>query len=314
MLSFAFVKAQHLQRFEFSHRQMGTIFNIVLYAADETQATSAANQAFERIDSLNQIFSDYIPDSELRKLSKQSINQWFNISSELWEVLHLARQISKKSKGAFDITIGPLSVLWRRAFRRQEFPNLKEIQAAKAKVNYKAIRLKKNKTLLKLKEDGIRFDAGGIAKGYAVDEAYAVLRSQGLQIALVDGGGDIYAGDAPPEKKGWTIRIQDLKNGTIRDTILTIHNQAIATSGDKYKFLEWEGKRYAHIINPLTGMGMTSRAQVTILAPTCTQADVLASTLSVLSPEKGLKLIRNFRNTSARILLQKEKQTFRYGF
>jgi thiamine biosynthesis lipoprotein len=314
MLSFAIVKAQHLQRFEFSHRQMGTQFNIVLYAADKLQAAAAANKAFERIDSLNQIFSDYIPNSELRKLSKQPINQWLDISSDLWKVLHFAQRISKKSKGAFDITIGPLSVLWRRAFRRQEFPNLKEIQAAKVKVNYKALRLKKNKRLVKLKADGLRLDAGGIAKGYAVDEAYAVLKAQGFSIALVDGGGDIYAGDAPPEKEGWTIRIQDLKVGAIRDTILTIQNQAIATSGDKYKFLEWEGKRYAHIINPLTGMGITSRAQVTVLAPTCIQADALASTLTVLPPEKGLKLIRKFRDTSARILLLKEKQTFRYGF
>jgi FAD:protein FMN transferase len=174
---------------------------------------------------------------------------------------------------------GELTKLWRRAFRQKEFPTASEIEAARKTVGFKDLELKKNTA--QLKKTGMRLDLGGIAKGYAVDEAMAVIRSHGITVALVDGGGDMLAGDAPPGNIGWLIEKPALGKDGLTTEKIPLKNAAIATSGDTYKFLEHDGKRYSHILDPRTGMGITSRQLVTVTAPTCMEADAWATAMSV---------------------------------
>lgn len=285
-LNTVFSFAQSLNRYEYSAYQMGTTFRLVFYAPADTLADIASKAAFERIAALNQIFSDYDPNSEVSQLSELAgSGQAIEVSDELWEVLNYAQKVSRKSKGAFDVSIGALSKLWRKAFRQQVFPKQADIEQAKTSVNYKAIKLytKSQKVALTLK--GMRLDFGGIAKGYAVDEAMKVLASRGIQSALVDGGGDILVTNAPPNKAGWQIT-------TEKDTAQLLTNTAIATSGDRYRFLEHEGIRYSHIVHPKTGLGTMDKKQVTITANTCMKADALASACVVLKEKQGKKLAR----------------------
>ena len=271
---------ESLKRWEFRHPQMGTLFRIVLYEEDSLKAQAAAVAAFARIDSLNAMLSDYRADSELSRLSARAGDgQWVAVSGELWFLLQRSRQIAVLSDGAFDPTIGPLSKLWRKAFRQGEFPDTTALKAAREKVGIELLQFHNSQQKARLLLPGMRLDLGGIAKGYAVDEAMRVLRRNGLSIALVDGGGDLRAGDPPPDKAGWKVAVGN-------DTMLTIARQAVATSGDTYRFLEWNGRRHSHIIDPRTGLGATHSLQVTVMGPDCTTADALASALSV---EPGLE-------------------------
>ena len=314
LLSLNLSKAQQAQKLEYFHQQMGTQFKIIIYTSDQSKAEVAAKAAFARIDVLNDIFSDYNPESELNQIaSSTSLDAPQQVSPELWDLLQQANQLSKKSKGAFDITIGPLSKLWRRAFRKQVFPKQEQIAAAKAKVNYKNLKLGA-KQQVQFLTDSMRLDAGGIAKGYAVDEAVKILKAAGFNQILVDGGGDLYAGTPPPGEKGWRILLKTVKQQEIQEAILYLNQEAIATSGDTYHFLEWEGQRYSHIIDPRTGLGVSERLLVSVRAPNCTTADALASAITVSGRKSGLKLAKKYKKTQVRIIIQNEKNPVQFGF
>ena len=294
---------------------MGTQFRIILYATDSLLALQAANEAFSEVDRLNDIFSDYDESSELSQLSFQaSSGQKVKISVEMWRVLGLAQRLARKSKGAFDITIGPLSKLWRRAFRQQAFPDPERLKEAKFFVGYSNLKVKRKQPFVVLKKEGMRLDAGGIAKGYALDRAMSVLQFHGIDRALIDGGGDILVSKAPPETQGWRLETKRVNNlGQIEKITLFFENCAVATSGDTYRYLEWQGKRYSHIIDPRTGLGVSHEAMVSVQAPTGMLADALASTLSIIDPEKANRLLRHFDDCHYQMILPKEKTNIQFG-
>lgn len=264
---------------------MGTEFRIILYAESDSLAKSVSKKAFDRIDELNQIMSDYVPDSELNQLTQSAPSEsYVPISQDLWNVIDIAHDFSKHSKGAFDITIGPLSRLWRRAFRTKEIPEASRIEMEKQSVSFKFIKRKKRTKSIKLIRPKMKLDLGGIAKGYAIDAAMEVLNENGIKMALVDGGGDLLLGDPPPNKAGWEIQSSGINSeGNLTYSFWFYANCAIATSGDTYRYLEKDGIRYSHIIDPRTGWGITTRRLVTVIAKTGTEADAMASTASVLS-------------------------------
>ena len=294
-------RCQELRKFEFSESLMGTQFRLVIYSESEARAASAAQQAFQRAHSLNAIFSDYESSSEAMQLSEPGkIGRPVAISPEMAKVLDYAIQMSKMTKGAFDITIGPLSKLWRRAFRRNEFPEAGKIAEARGRVGYRRLKLNSRKQTLRIKKAGTKLDFGGIAKGFAIDEIARSLRSSlAGDHFLVDGGGDIYAGAAPPDEPGWKIALPSGKP-------LILSNEAIAVSGDRYRYLEWENRRYSHIIDPRTGLGTTHRTTIGVRARTCMIADAWASTLIVLGQSKSRRLLHKHRNNIQAYFFQNE--------
>ena len=289
------VLAQSLSRFTFTHYQMGTQFRIILYAESSAKANQASDLAFARLDELNQRLSDYLPNSELNRLCKRAGERSkILVSQDLWQVLRISQNISRKSGGAFDVSIGPLSHAWRTAFRRKAFPGEISIAKAKEKVNFKWIRANRKDTVVKLRKEGMQLDLGGIAKGYAADKMAEVLQNEDCSQFLIDAGGDLLLGAPPPERKGGRVAMAQADGPP---EILS--DCAVATSGDTYQYLEHKGKRYSHIIDPRTGYGLIDQKQVTVVAPTATLADALASALSVLGEKEGLKLLRKFQGSSA---------------
>jgi len=290
-------------RFEYSQVQMGVPFKLVLYAHDERIANRAAKAAFARIKQLNGILSDYDEKSELSKLSSTAgSGKSMAISDDLRFVLRRSQRLSKQSAGAFDVTVGPLVRLWRRARRRKRMPALQRLAEASKAVGYRFLQLDLPGRTARLLQPGMRLDLGGIAKGYAADQALAVLQKMGVRRALVDGGGDIALGDPPPGKDGWRIGVAPLNAKAKPSRYLTLRNRAVATSGDAWQFVELNGKRYSHIVNPATGLGLTDRSSVTIVAPDCITADSLASAVSVLGPVKGIALVDKTKGVSAFIV------------
>ncbi len=268
--------------FEYTQPLMGTEFRLKLYAADSLTAQQAADSAFQRIAELDKIFSDYREDSELSALNENAgSRQWTNASPELIYLTRLALSISKKTKGAFDISVGSLSKLWRRAFRQQQFPSAAEIKTAMKTTGYQHINVNRENTAIRLQKPGMRLDFGGIAKGYAADQAILELKKLGIHSALLDAGGDISVSNAPPGKKGWAIQYMIVGEKGPQTAIAFLENAGVATSGDTYRYLEWKGIRYSHIIDPHTGKGLTGHRKVTVFAPTCAEADAWATAVSV---------------------------------
>lgn len=246
-----------------------------MYGTDHQLARQAAKSCWQELDRLNMIFSDYEETSEVSRLAATSGNgTWVQISSELWEVLRLAHQISGDSQGVFDVTIGPLSKLWRRAIRRQQYPEQKHIDAAQEKIGYQYITYDTAQRAVQLLLEGMHIDLGGIAKGYAIDRLYEHLVAHGFPIALVNGGGDLYIG-LEQKSDPWKIRIQGISEEQ------RFERTAIACSGATYQNLRHKNQTYSHIVHPDKGVGITFDQQVCIGATSAVVADALASAYSV---------------------------------
>src|SRR5439155_9257337 len=193
--SCAAANPSELERFEFSEPQMGLPFHVVLYAKDKPTAEASARAAFDRIQQLNDRLSDYETDSELSRLSQTAgSGQAVQVSDELWFVLERSQKLAEQSEGAFDVTVGPVVSLWRKARRENRLPDAAKLAGAKELVGYRKLRLDPKRDTAQLGVPYMRLDLGAIAKGYALDEALNVLRSRGITRALVSGGGEMAAG------------------------------------------------------------------------------------------------------------------------
>jgi FAD:protein FMN transferase len=288
------------RRFTFEEPHMGTLFRLVFYTAEESTAQQAAKEAFARIAELNRIMSDYRADSELMKLCKQSGGEPVRVSDDLFAVLARAEEIAKETDGAFDVSVGPVVRLWRKARKEKALPDPQALREALARVDFRKIKLDPERRTVQLLIMGMLLDLGGIAKGYAADAALAVLHKRGIQRALVAAGGDVRVALPPPDTKGWKIGIAPLKDPKSEPTAyLSLQNAAVSTSGDAHQHLDIDGKRYSHVVNPKTGIGLLGRRAVTVIAPDSTTADALATAACVLGPEKGLQLVQKQASCAA---------------
>lgn len=294
------------KRYEFQKGLMGSPFRIVFYANDDSLAADAARQAFGRIEHLNEILSDYRDGSEINRLSARSgSGRWVAVSDELFEILAISKKLSKQTDGTFDPTVGPAVQLWRRAMRRSTFPTDEEIDKAHKSISYTFIQLRSRTKTVRLRRPTMRLDLGGIGKGYAADEAVKVLKELGISTILVDAGGDLTLADPPPGTKGWAV---DISSGTEQDSVATLllANTGIATSGATYRYLEHQGQRYSHIVNPKTGIGLRFHVRTTVVAANGTEADALATALSVAGIQKAKMISRKFRGIQVWLLETKD--------
>ncbi|MCU0783462.1 MAG: FAD:protein FMN transferase [Verrucomicrobia bacterium] len=313
---------------------MGTLFTITLYAPDETRARGASDAAFAKIAALDRMMTDYDPESELMLLCQKPAGQPVRVSNELFDVLQKSQRLAELSDGAFDVTVGPVVRLWRRARRTETLPPPEMLAHARAAVGYKKLKLDARNQTVTLTVLDMQLDLGGIGKGYAATKALEVLKGHGLPRALIAASGDIAAGDPPPGRRGWRVGIGNLvgtrstasQNSTnelrtrwnaslpredeppLSKTLL-LRNAAASTSGDMEQFVEIDGRRYSHIVDPRTGVGLTERLQVTIIAKSATATDSFATAVSVLGLERGLVLVESQPGLAAFILRKNGGQT-----
>ena len=296
------------QKYIFEQPKMGSPFTITLYAQDSVTAANAAAAAFRRADTLNNLLSDYIDSSEINRLSATSgQGRYMPVSAYLFNILQRGVEAAQLSNGAYDISIGPVVKLWRKARKTKQFPDADSLRIALSHTGYKYIHLDSVHRSVWLEKKGMQLDIGGLGKGYVAQLALEVLQQAGLPIAMVNAGGKIVTGDAPPGKQGWLIGIN--RPGDKEDILpqlLLLHNNAIATSGDIYQYVELDGKRYSHIINPATGIGLTRSKNVTAIALDGTTADWLSTACSVLSPDESMRLIKRFTG-GALLVTEKRK-------
>jgi thiamine biosynthesis lipoprotein len=303
------VYAAELQRYEFTERQMGMPVRVVLYAESQTQADNAVKAVWAKFAAINATASDYQEDSEIMRLSKLSPikpAEAIPISDDLAAMLGFGQQLAEQSDGAFDLTIGPLTQLWRKTKRSRKLPDADVLRAAREAVDHRALFLAKDasgKPTAALTKPNMRLDLGGIAAGYAIDQSLAELKRLGIDRAMIDSSGDIGCSGPPPGERGWRIGIAPLNPQAPPSRYLRLSNAALTTSGDAYQHITLDGERYSHIVNPLTGLGLTRPSSVTVIARDCMTADALATTVCVLGHERGFKLLEKYPGSDALMLL-----------
>ena len=284
---------------------MGTFARAVVITRDSGTAKKCIDAALEEIHKVDDLMSDYKDDSEISEVNRDGFKRAVHLSQSTYEVLQRSIKFSKLTEGAFDITVGPLVDLFHSAEKKQVAPTKEQIARAKSKVGFEKLKLNDQNRTVQLAVDGMRLDLGGIAKGYAVDKAVEAMQKCGAIGGMVDLGGDIRCFGTPLKgKKHWTIGLQkptSAKNIAGRDIMLKLQltNEAVATSGDYQQFVLIEGKRYSHIINRKTGTSTEGLSSVTIITNNATDADALATAVSVMGTEKGLKLIESTDDTEA---------------
>ena len=292
LVSFQSVAQQ--TRFVFTEVKMASSFTIIFYDNDSTHASMVAKNCFSLVDSLASIFSDYIDTSELTRLSKSSgSGNYVRLSPALYDIMVKSQNAWKKSKGSFDITLGPVVRLWRQARRDRKIPSATDISDKLKLVGFDKVRLRRRDHAAKLKVPGMQLDLGGIAQGYIAQKVLDRTRDLSISSALVDVSGDIAMSDPPPGKAGWTIGV-NLPRSTyqLQSRNLVVSNCTVSTSGDVYQYIEENGVRYSHIVDPRTGYGVTHQRNVTVIAPDATTADWLATSCSILPEKKAGKLAR----------------------
>lgn len=291
------------ERFVFREQHLGTHAGLTFYARSEAVANRAAAAAYDRIRELDAVFSSYRQDSEIQQLCDDpQAAEGVQVSGDLWNVLTAANELSRKTNGAFDVTIGPVARLWKRAIRKKVAPDPTRLAQAMQSVGFELLKLNTSNQQVTLGRPKMQIDLAAIAKGYIADEVLAVLREHDCPAALVDLGGDLAIGDTPPEKDGWSVGIASGNTRSL-STKITLSNCSLATSGDAFQHFKIDGQRHSHIVDPRTGQATIKSLTVTVIAKTCLQADGLASSVSVLGEEAGLKLIEATADTEASILV-----------
>lgn len=267
---------------------MGSRCTITIYAPSEPIAAKAAGEAFAEIARVERVLTDYDPDSESMKTTRASTGQWQSVSQTLWEVLVESEQFHDLSNGAFDPTVGAYTHLWRKARGLGGIPSQTELDLAGSASGFESLEIDQSRPRVRVLASGMILDFGGIGKGYAADRAIEILASLGFTTAMVDLGGDLALGDAPPESdQGWKVEIQ---SGLDESRESWLANCGVATSGDLERFYIHNGIRYSHILDPRTGIGLTVQRAVTVIAANAMTADALASAISVLGEENSKNL------------------------
>ncbi len=273
---------------------MGSKFEIAIYAHRESDVIEAVGKIENEVTRLNSIFSDYDPTSELQRLIQSEVFAEVPVSLDLFSILTQARNYSKRSDGAFDVTVGSLTHLWRAARKRQQLPTKDSVDLALQKIGWNKIQLNESNSSVVLQSPDLQIDFGGIATGYTVDRCAEMLIAADLPHFMINSGGDIRCGKAPPGRNGWRIEVAPIDIDAPPIRYLLIHDCSITTSGDLWQSIEVDGVRRSHIVDPRTGYGIPGPMAVTVIAKHCLSVDVLATTLSVMGPEKGFEFLETF--------------------
>ena len=291
------------ESWRFQRELMGTRFTIVCHAEDAVPAGQAAEAAFKVAEAVNQAASDYQADSELASLAALPVGSTAVLSPLLFGLLEHSRALAEVTNGAFDPTLGPLTRLWRQTRQQRRLPEVAVLDAARLATGWRYFSLDPTSRRVTLHRAGMRFDLGGVAKGYAADLMLESLAAAGLRQAMVAAGGDILLGDPPPGRDGWRVAVQTV-DLTRHDEVLVLANAAISTSGDLHQWVEIDGVRYSHILDPATGLGLTRRIAATVIADEAKLSDALATAACVMGPcaGKSLEKLSGVREVKIRVV------------
>jgi thiamine biosynthesis lipoprotein len=275
---------------------MYTMVSITVSTSSPDKAKKAINEAFKELDRLEKLLNYYSEESEITAINRKAGIEPVKVSPETFDIISKAVFASEKTKGAFDITMGPVIALWD--FYNAVLPDAASVREKLKLTGYTNIILNKEKSTVFLKKKGIEINLGGIIKGYAADRAVEILKKHGIKSGIVAIAGDIKAFGTRPNGKPWRAGIQNPRpaaHASTSDEIIAVVNlsdMAISTSGDYARFFIKDGKRYHHLLNPKTGYPAYECQSVTIIAEEAAYADAFATGIFILGPQKGLEVLK----------------------
>ncbi|MCT4618585.1 MAG: FAD:protein FMN transferase [Marinisporobacter sp.] len=281
---------------------LGTHLNISIWTDDEKEGKQVIKECFRRISEIERKMSVNIKASDVNKINNNAGN-FVKVSEDTTKVLNKGIKYTEISSGAFDPTIGRLVKLWGIGTQEEKVPKKIEIDEALKFVNYELLK-KKDNNEFKLDKKGMQIDLGGIAKGYAADEVYSILKNKGIEHGVINLGGNIYTLGTKVDGQIWKIGIQDPLEPTGTPMgVVEFSDKAIVTSGNYERFFIKNDKRYHHIIDPKTGYPVQNGIiSSTIITDRSMDADALSTSVYILGVEKGLMLIEKMKNTECIII------------
>ena len=289
---------------------MGTLVSITVFAPDAAAARVAFRAGFDRIRELNAILSDYLPDSELSRVTREAVGRPVPLSADLFAVLKASKRLSIATDGAFDVTQGPVIRLWREARKARRLPDADALREAASRSGDAHMQLDEEHRTVSFDIAGMQLDVGAIGKGYAASEALAAITRTGIRSALVAVSGDLAFSDAPPRQPRWRIRIHD---GDIGDAsippILRLATWPSPRRAMPNSISTSDGRRYSHVIDPASRTGLLDDITVTVISRHGVDADGLDTAIGVLGVERGLSLVERDNEAAALIVLRKPGAT-----
>ncbi len=276
---------------------MGTSIQVQASGADEKTRSEAIEEAFAAIAEVDRLMSNYRDDSELTAINRGAAKAPVRVSDPMLSVLEAAQVVSRRSRGAFDVTVGPLMKLWGFFTRKPHLPSEAELAAVRDLVGYRKLVIDAAAHSVRFEREGMEIDLGGIAKGFAVELAAGALSRRGLS-GLIDAGGNQYLVGLPPGKPYWSVGVRDPVATDAMLGTLDVTGGSVSTSAGYANFLTVGGKKYGHILDPRTLRPSETTLSVTIVAPDGTMADAVTKAAFVLGPVEGLRVIESFPNMS----------------
>lgn len=300
-------------KYDETQLKMDTVMTITAYGSG---AEAAVKDAFKRIDEIEQSCSLQVSTSDVNRINNAAGSSFVPVGPDVLKIIKKALEYSKMSGGAFDITVGPITSLWKLGTNEARVPSPEEIKAKLPLVGYEKIKLDDKNNSVMLEKPGMIIDLGGIAKGYAASQAVDILKSHGIKKAIVNlGGSSVYVIGSKDNNLPWSIGLQHprLAQGAGFLGIIKESDKAISTSGDYERYIIKDGKRYHHIIDPKTGYPAESGviADTVVLDSSINNnpmnADGLSTIVFILGPEKGMQFIKNIQGAECIIVTSDKK-------
>jgi len=270
-----------------SHRAMATVFAVYVAGESADRARACFDEVSEEIDRIEQTFSRFRPMSELSRINRLAAAQPVVTDPEVFQLLTTALEISRRTAGIFDITVGPLTRAWGFANRQGHVPSSEELNAAMAVTGWENVVLDPEWRTVAFRRPGVELDLGAIAKGYAVDRVLELLRRADVCGAVDAGSSSMAATETHTGAQGWRVSVPHPADRRRAVSEIELGDRALSTSGTREQSFEAGGKSYSHLIDPRNASATVAWQQVTVLAPTSTLADALSSAMHVLGPDEG---------------------------
>jgi FAD:protein FMN transferase len=275
---------------------MGTVFEIVAYSDSAGRASSAIDQALDEVVRLDNVMSNFKPESDLSRMNREAHFHAVRIPADLYQVIEISLAYSRLSEGEFDVSVGPVVDLWKATLAGGTTPTAAEQAQARSCVGYQQIELIAPDQI-EFHSDCMRLDLGSIGKGYAVDRAIAILRANGIERAYIDAGGStMYGMGTPQDRDGWLVHLRDPSNRL--DPQVKLISNSVSTS-EQTAASTLTGDAPGHIVVPGSGKPLRTRYAVSVTAKSATDSDALSTTLLLLGPEKGAVVVSKLKDVTA---------------
>ena len=290
-------QAADLIRYEASHPAMGTVFTVVAYGADRDYLAEVVDEVFDEIDGLDAQMSNYQPTSEISRINREAAREPVLVEPRLFQLIQDSVRTGAETGGAFDITVGPLMKAWGFFRGQDRLPAPFEIAVTLKRIGYQHLQLNAADRTIRFERPGMEIDLGGIAKGYAVDQAVEILRSRGIQSALVSSGtSTLYALGSPPGERGWRVSLRSPYDAKKAADVVLLQDFSLSTSGNYEKFFRIGGKLYCHIMDPHTGRPVENMLATAVLAARATETDALSTAFFVMGVAGSRKYMATHPN------------------